>query len=352
MKARIERDALRAAIKTVLPATQTRAAQLPILSCVRLSVVNADWLRLTTTDLDLTIRTTVPASLTAEGMVAVPARLFAAVLDKAPDGPISLCLAAGKLDIAAADTLASLHTMDVDEWPRTAEPPSNMTALTEEQVQGIARVLPSASVDPNRPTLTTIHIDGDRIEATDSYCAMIARLPGTALPEAIVPAAAVAAMVRSSTGPLTIGIDERTVSFASADTSWTMGTVEGQYPDLSHMIRDTSPHTLTFPADRLSEAVDRVQAIGGINPVEIQREGDKATVSIDHPELGRIDDVVPCSGDFDGLARFNPSLLLQAIVAAGTDEFTLELVDGMKPAVIRSDDFEQLLCTVRPPVGR
>ncbi len=349
MKARVERDVLRMALKMLLPATQTRTAQLPILSCVRLAVVEDGRLRFTTTDLDLTVRVTVVADATSEGMAAVPARLLAAVLDKAPEGAVELCVADGMLDVSAGEVTARLNTLNVDEWPRTAEPPKRMLDLTPEQVNAIRRVIPAASKDHKRPSICTIHFEGDTVEATDSYRAMRATVEGADLPEVIIPAEAVANALKHADSPVQIGITDRTVTIASPLASWTVCTAEGPYPDLGRLMAEHGEATLTVPADRLVQAINVAMAIGEA-PVVLTRDGDRLLVSADNHDLGRIDDAVEgCSGDFEGEVRFNPQFLQEAIAAAASSVVTIEPA-GLKPTVINSDGFRQILVPLRPGV--
>lgn len=349
MKARVERDALRTALKAVLPATQTRSAQLPILSCVRIAILEDSEMRLTTTDLDLTIRVAIPASATTEGMVAVPARLFAAVLDKAPDGAVEMCLASGRLDVTAGEMAASLNTLNVDEWPRTIEPPKKMFELTPDQVAAIKRVLPAVSTDMKRPTICTVHFKGDRVEATDSYRAMVATLDGLDLPEAMVSGTAVASALKYAGPPVRIAINDRTVTIATDTASWTMRTTEGDYPPLDRLFPAAGESTLAIPAERLLRAIDVAQAVSQA-PVLLTRDGDRLVVSATDVEQGHIEDVVEgCSGDFEGELKFNPQILREAIEGDGCSTVTLQ-PSGLKPTLIQSDGFRQVLVPIRSGV--
>lgn len=45
---------------------------------------------------------------------------------------------------------------------------------------------------------------------------------------------------------------------------------------------------------------------------------------------------------------FNPEYLLQGLEVSGGDEITLETVDALKPAVVRSVDLEEFLYLLMP----
>ncbi|MGH9190797.1 MAG: DNA polymerase III subunit beta, partial [Acidimicrobiales bacterium] len=74
MKFRAERDILLEALTTTARAAATRGGALPALSGVRMETTGGT-LRLTGSDLDLTIQTEIPVSGLDDGVAVVPARL-------------------------------------------------------------------------------------------------------------------------------------------------------------------------------------------------------------------------------------------------------------------------------------
>lgn len=353
MKARVERDAIRRAIKTVLPPT-TSKSQLAVLGSVRIAATG-DGLRLTTSDLDLTIRSSVPADVLDEGVALIPAGLLSRVLDKLPEGTVELTVTDGLLDVEAGDVRTTLHTMPDEGWPLLPELEADAVELTDGHVRLIGRVLAAASADMQRPPLWCLHLNGGIAECTDSYRAMRATLEGLALREANIPASAVAAALRNATGPISVAVGERHASFVSGPDSWTVALVEHDYPDITRLLRLESPVTITVPAARTVEAIDRMQVIGGEEPVIVQLDAGWLSVGHNQADVGRIDDRVQAEGDSTEAIGFNPLFLRQAIEACETETVALGLMahgeQGLKSVVFLSPALHQIVMPTRLGTG-
>lgn len=105
MKARVERDAIRRALRTVLPAVGKTS--LAVLNGVH--IVADKGLRLTCTDLNLTITAEVDANVGTAGALVVPARLLSNFADKAPAGAVTIELAEHQVQVTAGDATATFN---------------------------------------------------------------------------------------------------------------------------------------------------------------------------------------------------------------------------------------------------
>lgn len=76
-------------------------------------------------------------------------------------------------------------------------------------------------------------------------------------------------------------------------------------------------------------------------------DGDKLLIGRAVQDIGDAADVVPSSGDFDAAIGFHPRYLIDAINAVGSDEVTIELVDTLKPVIMRGSSILALLMPVR-----
>lgn len=349
MRARVERDALRKAVKTVMPAVYRGPTGVPTLSCVRLEATK-DRLSVTATNLELTITTEVAASVDDKGIAIVPAALFAAVLGKAPAGAVAIEETEGQLYVVAGDSEVNLRLQRTDEWPRTPTADEEPTAaLTAEHVDLIRRCLPAVSTDKARPTITNLICNGGEVLCTDSHRMHIATLDGVELPEALIPVDAVAAACAAGE-PLSVAIGAHHAHLVGAEATWTTVLVAEPMLPYDRLIRRTSPHFLTFGADRMADALALVAAVGAVEVgtrAVLTLDGDKVTVSRAVQDVGEASDVVPCDGDFERPIAFSPRFLADAITAVGSDTITLELEDPLKPAIIRDGPMLVVLMPVR-----
>lgn len=346
MKARIDRDVLRKALRTVLPAVGK--TNLAVLNGVRIETIDGDGLRLTASDLQLTITADIDAKVLKEGVVVAPARLLANFIDRCPDGGVALEVKRDRLNVTSGDASLDMHLLPVGEWPKVGPVDGDAVSLTAEHVDLIRRILPFVSTDEkNRLVYCGVSVDGNRAIATDSYRLACATLGDVDLPTAVLPSAALSAALKDA-GGVEVTISDTKATFAHDAATWTTVLLEGEFADVMRLVPATPPTSLRFDSARLADAISLVSVLDdeGIM-VKIHRDGDKATVWIDHTDMGHADDLVPCDGDFDQPIGFNGTYLMSLITAAGTDSIRLDIIDPLKPVVVRSDDLVLLIMPVR-----
>src|SRR5437899_8179404 len=107
---------LAAALAVVMRAAASRTS-LPVLGMVLLETAD-DGLRLTATNLELTIRRTVPAAVAEEGAVAVPGRLLADFTGALPREELRLALEPGARLVVRSDSFSTeVNGVPGEEFP-------------------------------------------------------------------------------------------------------------------------------------------------------------------------------------------------------------------------------------------
>lgn len=344
MRARVEKSTLAAAIKVVLPAA--RASGIAICSGVRLDA-DGERLRLTTTDLDLTISHEIEIA-DGEGSAVVPAALLARVISSLDEGAVTLAWADSMLAISCGEAVARLHGFNLEDWPHLPHQDGESIVLEEAELDLIRRIVPFASTTHDKKALHCVHFGDRQAATTDSYRMGLADI-GLDIADCNIPAAMFTTMLRHASAPVSLTAGSRSASLQSQHTTWTTRLVVDDYPKLRGLIPKPSRH-LTFAAASLEESLDRLMVTAGDDSprVRIAVQGDKAMLSSSEADVGSMDDVVACSGDFEGSLCFDPRFLAELVVAAGADEVTLGLVDALKPTVVLSERLTQVLMPVRP----
>lgn len=349
MKARIEREALRKALKTVTPAISR--GNLAVLNGVRIDATSG--LRFTCTDLQQTIIVDEAANVMEPGSAVVPASLFARFVDRLPAGSVELVLDDGRLHVQGGDATLALWCLPVEEWPLIESTDGASFTLTAEHVDSLRRILPMASIDQARPILTGLNTNGDQAACTDSWRLGVARLPGATLPPAIIPAEAMTNALKTADGAVTLTVGQRSASVRHSNATWQTVLIEGEFPSFERLIPKGPPHVLTFNVEALVDAVTTAGVLGGVDakgnraPVKVHRDGDKASVSATRQDVGTADQVIPCDGDFDPPIGFNPEFLAAMVTATGLEDVTLHLTDELKPVVAFTDELTLLCMPVR-----
>ena len=120
MKLTCDAKMLAKALAAVARAVPQRTT-LPVLGHVLLEA-EGERLTLTTTDLEIGVRTSIPAAVEAPGATTVPAKLIAGVVAQMPDEVVSIALKRADLHMAAGRYTTALRTMPADEFPPGPQP--------------------------------------------------------------------------------------------------------------------------------------------------------------------------------------------------------------------------------------
>lgn len=346
-----DRKALATALKAVTRALP-RTTGHPVLNGVKVDANNDGTVRLTCSDLDLTITTTLEADVTEPGQAVIPASRLTNIVDKL--GAETVNIADGDesaaIVIGAGKTVAELHPLRVEEWPQLTDGGEVVATLGERQLNELARILPMASTDMGRANLIGVAFDGDTIWACDSYRGAIANW-GVTLPEPAYLQATSLKPIVAADAPLDMSVSANHVTFVSATTTWTLRQIAEEPAQLARLFRPASTPTKTFTVatNALGEVLDRLRALDASESVRIAVVDGEALLTCVSADVGTITDSIEVNSDVDFRFAVAPAYLGAALVAAQADEITFHLVDGTKPMEVLDGDFRQLVMPIRVP---
>lgn len=372
MKCTVSPTAVAAALSLVSRAVSPRST-LPILSNVLLETT-ADGLRLTATNLDLTITTTVPAEVVREGRVTVPARLVTEYVASLAEAPCTLELdpATQVLRIACGIHRTNIHGIDAVEFPplpaRDAEAAVILDAQTLEAAIGQTAV--AASTDEARPVLTGVLLqlegDGVTLAATDGHRLAVRKLsrqgdgetPATSV---IVPARHLGEVARAITGArptveVTLSASRNHIFFTMRDVEVSSRLIEGAYPNYAQVIPASQSTTVTLPAATLlrETRTASILAKDAANVVRLATGEGTLTLHAQTAEVG--DDEAPLAATVTGEGvqiAFNARYVLDALGVIDSEEVALGFNGPLSPGVIRPvgrDDYLYIVMPVRVPM--
>jgi DNA polymerase-3 subunit beta len=321
-------------------------------------------LHLAATDMELSLRTSLDASVDAEGAVIVPGKLLVDLARLLPGDEVAIEHRQGEgvVEIVSGAATYRIHTYNAEDFPRLPEPAdTEMAAIDADALlETAAKVSRAASRDESRPVLTGILVrfEGDNLimAATDSYRLAVKETsmstPGPEL-DAIVPARALLELGRIAQGAteLQLGVQENQVLFASNGTLLTTRRIEGQFPNYRQLLPETFEHELALPREELLEVVRRVAVMAQRNaPLRLRFAEGELTVSAQTQDVGEARETMPAAFVGDALdIGFNPEFLRDGIESAEGDEVRLKLISPLRPAVLQgaADDFSYLIMPIR-----
>src|SRR5438874_9812413 len=322
-------------------------------------------LTVASTDMELSLRTSLEAQVEGEGAVVVPGRLLLDLARLLPESDVSIEHRAEEsaVQITCGSAVYRLNTYAADDFPRLPEleAASLHTVESEALLETIARVSRSASRDDSRPVLTGILVRFEPgklvMAATDSYRLSVKEtaLEGT-IPEleAIVPARALAELARIGQGAeqIELGVHENQVVFG-VDGIWlTTRRIDGQFPNYKQLIPESFEYEVPLPRDEVLDVVRRIAVMAQRNsPLRLRFAEGQLTVSARTQDVGEAQESLPVSFAGEALEiGFNAEFLRDGIDSVAGETVRFRLISPLRPCVLQaegSDDFLYLIMPIR-----
>ena len=234
-----------------------RGTSLPVLSGVRVELAG-DRLRLTGTDLELTISVEVAVSGGGRRRGRAARGAWRRTSSgPCPAGSVDVEVEAEEARIAAGRSEFSLRVLPADEFPRVAEPAGEpVTLASAELATALRQVVRAASSDDARPILTgVLLVRRGHGPAAGRHRLLPPRHPRPARAPPSWPRASTCscpsralqelARVLGTGDSLTVRLGERDASFEVGGTRLTTVLIEGEFPPYERLIPQAQPNRLT-----------------------------------------------------------------------------------------------------------
>lgn len=352
---------LKAALARVKPYVSSRSGMLPILRCIRITGGDGAPVRILATNLDTT--TSVPLTATTDGLfeVAVKYDDFKTFVDSRTKGDtIELTENDGQLVATVGETNARFPVKPVDEFPRLH--PDLLGALPAGHlidIAALADVAGAASTDDNRPILTGVYLHDATVAATDSYRLYVIDDLSVTWPEkpVIIPAKVVIDAAKHGAVSAAIVHDGHDLLFRCNDGSWICTrTIDGEFPNFRGLIPSSYPTILQVPdINAVPKNLKQLAwAIRDAAPVRLTPgDGGPLRFLAVTQDVGTSDTVAGIEGDLPCTVAYNPEYFGELFKKLDYEgPVTLELIDALKPAVLRAKrtgggDYKRLIMPVR-----
>ena len=368
MKCTVSPSALSAALSLASRAVSPRST-LPVLGNVLLET-DEGGLRVSATNLDLTITATVPATVHVDGRTTVPAKLLAEYVGSLAEAPCTLELDTKTqvLKLSCGVHRTNLHGIDAVEFPPL--PMRDTEAAIEVDSVALAGAITqtamAASSDEASPVLTGVlmQIDDGRVTlaATDRHRLAVKNLEVTAGGEkpaggsVIVPSRhlnEVGRAINPSRPTVSISFSEarNQIFFSLKDVEISSRLIEGNYPNYAQVIPAESSTTVKLATSALlrEARTASVLARDAANPVRMRVNDSTLTLVAQTAEVG--DDEAPLQATVDGdevQIAFNARYVLDALQVLDSDEVQLSFNGALQPGVIRPAGRDDYLCIIMP----
>jgi DNA polymerase-3 subunit beta len=358
----VPKDELASKLSLVSRGVSTRTAVL-VLGGIQLRA-EADRLHLAATDMELSLRASLEASVDGEGEVVVPGRLLLDIARSLPDSDVTIEHRPEEAAVLVTSGSANyrLHTYSAEDFPRLPDVETSQPHVVDRDalIETISRVGRSASRDESRPVLTGILVRFEPgkivMAATDSYRLAVKETPVSGdLPEleAIIPARALQELARLAAGSdeVQLGLQENHVVFGVEGAWLTTRRIDGQFPNYRQLLPEQFEHTLELPREELLEVVRRVSLMAQRNsPLRLRFSDGELTVSAQTQDVGEARESVPVAFAADAMEiGFNADFLRDGLESVDSDSVKLRLISPLRPAVLEgeTDDYTYLIMPIR-----
>ena len=358
------KDELVHGLSLVARALSTRTA-IQILSGILLEASGSK-LRLAATDMELSVRATVPSQVDGEGSIVLPGRTLVDIARLLPASEVTLEHRASEsvVHLSSGSASYTLQTFNAEDFPRLPDPAEATTFTVEcaPLLETIGRVARAASRDEARPVLTGVLVQftGGKLvmAATDSYRLAIKETPlsgGPAELEAIIPSRALQELARiaGDADDVAIGVLENQVLFAVGDVWLTTRRIDGQFPNTRQLLPEAFEYELTIPRVEFLDVVRRAAVmIQRATPLHLRFAEGELTVLARTQEVGESRESlpVPFSGETLEIG-FNAEFLRDGLEVVDGDDVKFKLISPLRPAVLEGEagDFTYLVMPIRLP---
>ncbi|MGI8973667.1 MAG: DNA polymerase III subunit beta [Gaiella sp.] len=355
------KDDLVARLGTVSRAVSTRGA-VQVLAGVLVQARDG-LLELAATDMELSLRTTLPASVEGEGSLVVPGRLLLELVRLLPADEVTISYRPedGTAEISSGAYSSRVNVFAAEDFPRlpTVDVPLHAIAAPS-LLSTIERVARAASRDESRPVLTGILVrfEGEKLvmAATDSYRMSVKETvlenPGPEL-EAIIPARALQELARIGAASETIqlGVNENHVVFGAGDAWLTTRRIDGQFPNVQQLLPETFETELDLPRAELLDVVRRAGVMAQRNaPLRLRFAEGELTISAQSQDVGETRESIPAGYTGEPLEiGFNADFLREGLESVAAETVQLKLINPLRPGLLSAADdaFWYLIMPIR-----
>ncbi|MFH1504587.1 MAG: DNA polymerase III subunit beta [Candidatus Omnitrophota bacterium] len=364
MKFKIFKDSLVESLQKVTGPT-TNKQKFPILSSVLINCLD-NKIKLTATDLDITIITLQEAAVIEAGQVAVPMKRFASIIREMPACEIVIENIKSNLLISCEKVEFKISTLNPDEFPTVLNKGEvSLIKINPQEFEEMIRltsfcvgyedtsyVLNGILFEINQDKINLVSTDGRRL-------AFIQRSLPVNQPEIkskisfILPIKAVGELyklIKEKNDDIYLFVDNNKIGFDFKNTQFVARPIEGEFPDYTQYIPEESKDKLVVSRKDMLFALRRASLFSTTDyqGVKLELKRDSMNIYKSTPQLGEVKESVDVK--YSGAhmeVGFNPNYLIDILKNIEDENITMDFFSADKPAVLRRQGYIYLLLPMK-----
>jgi len=336
---------------------------LPILQNVLIEAKD-NAIKMTTTDLDISIESVVDCEIVEPGCSTLPVKLLFNSISKVEECEVEVEIdSKERASIHAGSAKYKLVGMSEAEFPRLPKDEEAYVYKIEQATlrDMLRRVSYAASQDETRRTLkgvlmsfkdeklTMVATDGRRLALIEEEL----EFPKDCEKDIVLPSKAVSELQRSLTGEskVEVMVKKSQICFKLDNIVIYSKLMDDVYPNYKQVIPQDTVHHIGIDRQNLLNALERasVMTMDEAHSTKLTFSEGKLLVSSAASDIGEARDEVEIKYAGETIEiMFNPSYVMDPLKVMDDDEITINLNNGHSPAVIKSTILNTFLYVLMP----
>jgi DNA polymerase-3 subunit beta len=361
MEVHVDRDAFLRGLQMVHNIVEPRQT-LPVLANVLLET-EREAVRMTTTDLEVGARVSVPAKVASTGAITISARKLLEIVKELPGAPLLLKVQEHAwVALRCGGASYKLVGLTAEDFPAVGEgaAPAWITLDGKLLRDMLMQTTFAISHDESRYALNgvlfALHEHELRLVATDGHrLALVIRPLASAAGQVsgIVPRKAVQEIARvvGAGEDVEVSISDNQFMLRIPNALLIARLIEGTFPNYEQVVPRAHPHRIPLSRTALTAALRRVSVLSEerTRPVKFSFSPGLLKLSAYSPEFGEAEEQVEVQyGGEEMVIGFNSRYVLDALGAQAGEQIVLEVKDGLSPGVVKSFGDDGALCVIMP----
>ncbi len=359
-------------VSGVISSSQSR----PILENFLFELEN-EILKITASDGETTLITSLAVKSDDQGKIAVPAKIFQDLIKTFGDQPLTFSVKdsesgeGGLLEILDEKDNYEVALDNAEDYPELPEfdASQKVTLASGVLADALSNTLFATSNDSLRPVMTGVLFQFTEKEtnfvSTDSHRLVVYKRTDVTNKEAVEfimpkkPLSIVKNILSNSNDEVTIEFNENMAKFTFGENIWICRLIDGKYPNYSAVIPKENPNVLTVNRNLLLSSIRRASILSNksTNQVRFKLSGNVLHLHAEDTEYANKADMnIPCDYKGEDInIGFSSKFLTEMLSVLGSEDITMKMSQPNRPGIVEPvdglDENEHILMLSMPVIG-
>ena len=334
-------------------------------------------LKITASDGETTLVTSLEVKSDDTGKFAVPAKIFQEFVKTYGEQPLTLSVKDSEdgngslLEILDEKDNFAVALDNAEDYPELPEFDAAQSVKISAGVlsEALTNTLFATSNDSLRPVMTGVLFqfkeDETNFVSTDSHRLVVYKRTDLINPEPIEfimpkkPLAIFKNILANSNDDVTIEFNENMAKFTFGNNTWICRLIDGKYPNYTAVIPKENPNVLTINRNLLLSSIRRASIMSNksTNQVRFKLSGNILHLHAEDTEYANKADMqIPCDYNGEDInIGFSSKFLTEMLSVLSSDDITMKMSQPNRPGIIEPvdglEDEEKILMLSMPVIG-